>query len=62
VVRHDMADLLFKYELRERQEERLEVLISALLHTTPTLGIMDMAMAQATNEKWKQTHLDPGSN
>jgi hypothetical protein len=61
-VWRDMADLFFRYELQERCEERLEVLISALLDTTPAPGIMDMAMVPTINGEGKKTHLDPGSN
>jgi hypothetical protein len=39
-----MEDLLFRYELREHQDEHLEVLISSLLHTTPSPGIVATVM------------------
>jgi hypothetical protein len=60
-VRRDLANLLFKYEIGERREERLEALISSLLHKTPTPGIMAPSLAPTTNAEGKQTQLDPGS-
>jgi hypothetical protein len=48
-VQCDLANLLFRYELWERREERLEALISTLLHPTPTPWIMAPAMAPAKN-------------
>jgi hypothetical protein len=60
-ARCGLAELLFIYDLREQREERLEVLISSLLHPTPAPGIMAQAMALAKNAGGKQTQLDLGS-